>query len=103
MDFFLKKIIGSPWKRTLKLRSFYFLEEIMNRKEYLKETIATFRALSLLLITGLFGVCGFLVSHLNDMNQTQFIMSGVGLFFLFSFLIFSAHYLFKRLGELEEI
>ena len=74
----------------------------MNRKEYLKETIATFRALALLLITGIFGVSGFLVSHLETMSATQFIISGVGLVLLCVFLIFAARHLFKLLGELEE-
>ena len=75
----------------------------MNRKEYLKETIATFRALSLLLITGLFGVCGFLVSHLGTMSTMQFIISDIGVLVLFVFLYFSARHLFKMLGELEEV
>ena len=74
----------------------------MDEKEFLKETIVTLRTLAALLITGIFGVCSFLVSHFSEINlNVAFIISGAGLSVLGGLLIFVSLHLRKMLNQLR--
>ena len=71
-------------------------------KEYIKEAITTIRVFAALVVTGIFGASGFIVSNINTIDQKQFIMSVAGLVALFVFFCFAVYYFFKMMGELEK-
>ena len=72
-------------------------------KEYIKEAISALKMFAALLTTAIFGVAGFIVSHINDIDSKQFIMSFAGLLILFVFLCVVAHLFFKMMNKLRRL
>ena len=70
-------------------------------KEYIKEAITTIRVFAALVVTGIFGASGFIVSNINTIDQKQFIMSVAGLLVLFVILCIAAHLFFKMMSALR--
>ena len=75
----------------------------MSREKYVDKVSDIFKGLAFLLVTAIFGVCGFIVSHLNDIDQKQLIMSVAGLLILAVIACFVARYLKRLLDEMENM
>ncbi len=75
----------------------------MDEQEFLKESIVALRTLAVLLITGAFGVCSYMISRLNDTLtlKQSLIISGAGLLILATFLLFTIWHLIKMVNKLR--
>ena len=76
----------------------------MHGEKFINKAVDILKGTMFLLLTALFGVCSYVVTHLDGrINQMQFIISGVGFFFLLLSLGFNVRYLYKMMNALDEL
>lgn len=68
-----------------------------NKKEVLKEDLATLRAILVIIITSFFGAVGYAIINLNKLDNTQIFLGSFAIVLLFvSFVILTFQYMKTR-------
>ena len=76
----------------------------MHGEKFINKAVDILKGLMFLVLTALFGVCSYVVTHLGgNINQTQFIMSGAGFLILLVFLCLNVRYLYRMMNALDEL